>query len=149
MNDPFELSGSRWSDPQVDSILSDHASATIGALCFSTNWSNPLLGSHYAEKHNGICLGFDIDAQPGEVQTPIYVDGPEMQEPTVLFEAIRTGHFGIVEGPIMRKLLLLESGVKTVICARMAPRWRHRSVHQMAVNTTLGDGLPPERCRAM
>jgi hypothetical protein len=54
MNDPFELSGSRWSDPQVDSVLTDYTSATVGALCFSTNWSNPLLWSHYAEKHSGI-----------------------------------------------------------------------------------------------
>ena len=110
MNDPFELSGSRWSDPQVDTLLLDYTSATVGALCFSTNWNNPLLWSHYAEKHSGICLGLDIDAQPGEVQTPTYVDGPEMQEPAVLFEALRTGDFRAAEGPLMRKLLLKFKG---------------------------------------
>jgi len=31
-----------------------------GLLCFSTNWTNPLLWSHYAAKHTGVCLGFDL-----------------------------------------------------------------------------------------
>ena len=34
----------------------------IGLLCFSTNWKSPLLWSHYAEKHRGLCLGFDLRA---------------------------------------------------------------------------------------
>ena len=25
------------------------------------NWGNPVLWSHYADKHRGICLGFDLD----------------------------------------------------------------------------------------
>jgi hypothetical protein len=33
----------------------------LGLLCFSRNWKNPVLWSHYAEKHTGICLGFDAD----------------------------------------------------------------------------------------
>jgi len=85
MNDPFELSGSRWSDPRIDSILSDYTSENIGALCLSTNWGNPLPWSHYSDKYKGICLGLDVTDRPGEVQTPIYVDGPEMQAPAVLF----------------------------------------------------------------
>jgi len=106
MNDPFELLGSRWSDSKVDGILTAHAAASYGALCFSTNWSNPLLWSHYAEKHKGICLGLDTPDQPDVVQTPIYVGAPEMRDPSGLFEALRTGQFGIAEGPVMRKLLL-------------------------------------------
>jgi hypothetical protein len=31
-----------------------------GLLCFSGNWKNPVLWSHYAEKHKGVCLGFDL-----------------------------------------------------------------------------------------
>jgi hypothetical protein len=110
MNDPFELLGSRWSDPSVDSFLIANAAASYGALCFSKNWSNPLLWSHYAEKHTGICLGLDIADSPEAVQTPIYVDGPEMQDPRVLFEALRTREFGSAEGPLMRKLLLKFKG---------------------------------------
>ena len=32
-------------------------------LCLSRNWHNPVLWSHYADKHQGICLGFEIDEQ--------------------------------------------------------------------------------------
>ena len=31
-----------------------------GMLCFSENWTNPVLWSHYADNHKGICLGFDL-----------------------------------------------------------------------------------------
>lgn len=31
----------------------------MGLLCFSRNWHNPVLWSHYAECHAGMCLGFD------------------------------------------------------------------------------------------
>ncbi len=110
MNDPFELLGSKWSDPTVDKLLTSHPAVTYGALCFSTNWSNPLLWSHYADKHKGICLGFDIPDRPDAVQTPIYVDGPEMQDPEILFQALRNRNFWIAEAPIMRKLLLKYKG---------------------------------------
>jgi hypothetical protein len=32
-----------------------------GLLCFCRNWRNPVLWSHYAEKHTGVCYGFDVD----------------------------------------------------------------------------------------
>jgi Protein of unknown function (DUF2971) len=32
-------------------------------LCFSLSWHNPLLWSHYGEKHRGVALGFDLDEQ--------------------------------------------------------------------------------------
>ncbi|MBI4471214.1 MAG: DUF2971 domain-containing protein [Acidobacteria bacterium] len=35
-----------------------------GVLCFSLKWASPLLWAHYADKHKGICLGFDV---PNEV----------------------------------------------------------------------------------
>ena len=33
---------------------------SVGLLCFSFKWSNPLLWAHYTDKHKGICLGFDL-----------------------------------------------------------------------------------------
>ena len=33
-----------------------------GVLCFSKSWDNPVLWSHYADRHRGIALGFDIDS---------------------------------------------------------------------------------------
>lgn len=41
-----------------------------GLLCFSRSWRNPVQWSHYAECHQGICLGFDIP--PGSASAVIY-----------------------------------------------------------------------------
>jgi hypothetical protein len=38
-------------------------SARFGVLCFSRRWHNPVLWSHYADRHQGICLGFDLDSR--------------------------------------------------------------------------------------
>ncbi|WP_156937857.1 DUF2971 domain-containing protein [Mesorhizobium sp. LNHC221B00] len=64
LNDPFELLALRSSDPHVRSfgrILREQYDQSTGLLCFSKNWISPTLWSHYAAKHRGICLGFDID----------------------------------------------------------------------------------------
>jgi hypothetical protein len=63
MNDPFELLGAeiktRRNRAQLGQ-LKEETNAAIGALCFSQGCANPVLWSHYADKHRGICLGFDI-----------------------------------------------------------------------------------------
>jgi len=63
MNDPFELLGVELGSPQdrVDfQSLKDELNQTIGVLCFSKVSNNPVLWSHYADKHRGLGLGFDI-----------------------------------------------------------------------------------------
>jgi hypothetical protein len=30
-------------------------------VCFSLSWDNPLLWSHYGDRHHGMALGFDLD----------------------------------------------------------------------------------------
>lgn len=63
MNDPFELLGValRTRADRADfRRLKAELNETIGLLCFSRTWSNPVLWSHYADKHRGICLGFDV-----------------------------------------------------------------------------------------
>ncbi len=64
LNDPFELHVG-FSKP--NSLLrntfrdwKEEISKEFGILCFSKNWHNPLLWSHYAEKHTGCALGFEI-----------------------------------------------------------------------------------------
>src|SRR5271154_2979357 len=63
LNDPFEL----WCVAQEDKRLRDRLrdykrtmDERFGLLCFCRGWSNPLLWSHYADKHRGMCLGFDV-----------------------------------------------------------------------------------------
>jgi hypothetical protein len=63
MNDPFELLGAELKtrrDKAELKQLRDETSATLGALCFSQACGNPVLWSHYADKHRGLCFGFDI-----------------------------------------------------------------------------------------
>ncbi|TIV19492.1 MAG: DUF2971 domain-containing protein [Mesorhizobium sp.] len=63
LNDPFELLALRGNDAQVRNfgrLLRDEYDRTTGLICFSTNWISPPLWSHYASRHHGICLGFDI-----------------------------------------------------------------------------------------
>jgi hypothetical protein len=66
LNDPFEL----WAIAQPDRRLRAAIRATkqemaqqFGLLCFSLDWHNPLLWSHYADRHRGLALGFDVDEQ--------------------------------------------------------------------------------------
>jgi hypothetical protein len=63
LNDPFEL----WSVAQPNTELRQATRGwkrditnAYGVLCFSKNWHNPLLWSHYGDRHRGIALGFDI-----------------------------------------------------------------------------------------
>jgi Protein of unknown function (DUF2971) len=35
-----------------------------GVCCFSTDFDNPLLWSHYAKQHQGICIGYTTDRLP-------------------------------------------------------------------------------------
>ena len=68
LNDPFEL----WDVALRDRHFRSRFKATKQAmarrfvmLCFSLSWHNPLLWSHYADKHHGIALGFDIKKTEG------------------------------------------------------------------------------------
>lgn len=63
LNDPFELFGATFADPAHRRGLRDWRkafNADYGLLCFSRDWKNPVLWSHYASKHRGICLAFAI-----------------------------------------------------------------------------------------
>jgi hypothetical protein len=64
LNDPFEL----WAVAQPDQTLrralrgfKKEIAQQYGVLCFSKTWKNPVLWSHYADRHRGIALGFDIN----------------------------------------------------------------------------------------
>lgn len=66
MNDPFELLGVDLRSPQDRAdfnTLKHEMNQTVGVLCFSQVWSNPVLWSHYGDRHRGLCLGFDIPDQ--------------------------------------------------------------------------------------
>jgi hypothetical protein len=75
MNDPFELTGGLDCAPELRVYLATLISRLnewCGVLCFSQDWRNAMLWSHYAAKHAGICLGFDVSG-PVEMKDPHYV----------------------------------------------------------------------------
>lgn len=64
LNDPFELKalnfGGKIARRAAEKFRTDYDHHT-GLLCFSRNWTNPVLWSHYGAKHRGICLGFNVE----------------------------------------------------------------------------------------
>ena len=63
LNDPYELLGLQLSDKNYRKIFRQRRAEfanKLGILCFSQSWNNPVLWSHYGDKHAGICLGFDV-----------------------------------------------------------------------------------------
>jgi len=63
LNDPFELLGAKLRDRKKRLVFRKFkagVNAQLGVLCFTKEWSNPILWSHYADKHRGVCLGFDV-----------------------------------------------------------------------------------------
>lgn len=70
LNDPFELLAGELSDRDFRRAMSSWKNEfheTRGIVCFSKKWVNPVLWSHYADKHRGLCLGFDIPDKYAQV----------------------------------------------------------------------------------
>lgn len=72
LNDPFELLGASIGEKdarQLFRVLHSHWAKTIGIISLSDNWKSPVMWAHYAQKHYGLCFGFDIpDDLAHEVQ---------------------------------------------------------------------------------
>ena len=71
LNDPFELLGVDVRDKKLRAALratKKKINESKGLICFSKSWRNPLMWGHYAEKHTGMCLGFDI---PDNLLAPV------------------------------------------------------------------------------
>lgn len=63
LNDPFELMAVTHRDPRVRRAAKTNkkeVNEKIGLICFSKNWKQPVLWSHYGARHRGVCLGFDV-----------------------------------------------------------------------------------------
>ena len=63
LNAPFEFLGWNLRDKRARAFLrnwKNERDREYGLLCFSHKWSHPLLWGHYAEKHHGIVIGFEV-----------------------------------------------------------------------------------------
>ena len=66
LNDPFELLAPNIAKSEdYDNFvkLKKKLSAKVNLLCFSESWHNPLMWSHYADKHKGVALEFESDEE--------------------------------------------------------------------------------------
>ena len=66
LNDPFEMLSVDWDQTEYRAAhqrMLEVLSETTGMLCFSRTWKNPVQWSHYADRHFGICLGFEVPAR--------------------------------------------------------------------------------------
>jgi hypothetical protein len=64
LNDPFELYGTNLADQRHRHKFHEFkrwVSDRFGLLCFSRRWRNPLLWSHYGDRHKGVALEFELD----------------------------------------------------------------------------------------
>lgn len=81
LNDPFELLGLNFREKTTRNVVRDFKDAYdahTGLLCFSGDWAEPVLWSHYAAKHRGICLGFNVSSN--FLQKVQYEDGRILAE---------------------------------------------------------------------
>jgi hypothetical protein len=68
VNDPFELRALNCMKRELRRGLDafrESQDTKFGLLSFSERWKSPVLWSHYAAGHKGICLGFDIKRDIG------------------------------------------------------------------------------------
>lgn len=66
LNDPFELAAmSLETKEERDALRKSKSeySKKYGVICFSSRWGNPVMWSHYAERHEGMVLEFEVPDQ--------------------------------------------------------------------------------------
>ncbi|TAK45281.1 MAG: DUF2971 domain-containing protein [Betaproteobacteria bacterium] len=84
LNDPFEFLAADLSDKNSRTLLRQTRatlSETKGILCFSRVWNNPVLWGHYADKHHGVALGFEV---PSTHAHPIAYVSSRLSWPAVI-----------------------------------------------------------------
>jgi len=98
LNDPFELWCSAQEDKATRAALrrsKNEMAQFYGVLCFSRRWHNPVLWSHYADSHRGICLGFEVDdrffkrVSYVNKRTPLHLPLTEKKVKQILFSKYR------------------------------------------------------------
>lgn len=70
LNDPFEFLGVATKSASLRRSyqhLKDGLNDYMGLVCFSANWNNPVQWGHYADRHRGLCLGFEVTAEAHKV----------------------------------------------------------------------------------
>lgn len=101
LNDPFELRcvelATREQEIAFD-LWKAQTAEKFGILCFSQRWDRILLWSHHAERHRGICLGFDVsnlETKFGEVRYGAdKIPYPAKLDVRFMWQMLRTKYHG-------------------------------------------------------
>jgi hypothetical protein len=118
LNDPFELLGiashnseERKAFAEVKAGLAKYT----GLLCFSGKWSNPVQWSHYADRHRGLCLGFDAS---DEMLVPVRYGSKRMKpDPQAMKEMA-------AEGPAAHEMMF------RLVTTKFS-HWRYENEHRL------------------
>ncbi len=117
LNDPFELMGVNLREQILRGVVSafkEEYNAHTGLLCFSANWTNPVLWSHYGEKHRGVCLGFDVNKAQ--------LQGVHYEDARILRELSNEGN-----------PLLLSEELQALLLTTKFKHWQYEAEHRMFV----------------
>jgi hypothetical protein len=63
LNDPFDFLSVAAPTKAARKMLLEWRQSMAndyGLICFSRNWNSPVQWGHYADRHKGLCLGFEI-----------------------------------------------------------------------------------------
>jgi len=63
LNDPFELLSAHLGERDARKfyrVLKTAVTKRFAVVCLSATWQSPVMWAHYADKHKGLCLGFDV-----------------------------------------------------------------------------------------
>ncbi|WP_347289864.1 DUF2971 domain-containing protein [Kluyvera georgiana] len=100
-----------------------------GVLCLSSKFNSPLMWSHYANQHKGLCIEYDMDlVSENHVHKVIY--GGSRQ---ILTSEIRNW----LREPSM------DDNIKKVCLLTKSEEWRYESEWRIFGKVGLGNSLPP------
>jgi hypothetical protein len=123
LNDPFELIGGEQSDKAFRKKMRGWAETINkqeGLLCFTKSWTNPLMWSHYGDRHRGMCLGFDVydtivkpvDYRPGRLPVNKWKDLNVTNPPREVVQRLLTTKFAGWKYENERRVIVPLAGLK-------------------------------------
>jgi hypothetical protein len=84
-----------------------------GICCFSSTYANPLLWSHYADQHNGLCVGYNLDREPKPILQKVEYGGS------------RTVKTSLIAKAYLDNNKTAQENLDHNILLRKAPAWRY------------------------
>lgn len=98
-----------------------------GICCFSEDFNNPLLWSHYGDQHRGICIGYSLDRKPK----------PELKQ--VRYGGERTITTNLLEQALLKVDKEAIARLDADFLLRKAPEWHYEKEWRLIGNVGLQD----------